>query len=72
MSLAGDVLRRMGVSEGTKFQKGDKITLKDGEVVTIGTEFDAGKSGIKFITLYREVGAPYTVTLSKLKKMMKK
>jgi len=51
------------------FKKGDKLTIDMGdgpEEVTVMDDFDAGISRIKFISLKRKAGAPYTITVGRL------
>jgi len=59
----------------TKLKRGDKIkiNLKLGrgtETVEVASKMKAGISKFDFITLKRKVGAPYTITLSRLAKAL--
>jgi hypothetical protein len=54
-----------------KFKNGDLLTVDMGdgpEQVTVISNSKAGMSGVNLITLKRKVGAPYTITQSRLAK----
>ena len=58
----------------TKLKKGDKIKIDMGngeEQVIVMSNFKAGVSKFDFVSLKRKTGAPYTITLSKLEKVIK-
>jgi hypothetical protein len=61
------------VNESTLYKKGDKLTIDMGdgpEQVTVLSDFSAGASKTQFITLKRPKGAPYTITLGRLNKVL--
>ena len=63
------VFESVVTEEKTSFKKGDKLTIDMGdgpEEVTVMGDIDAGISRIKFVSLKRKAGAPYTITVSRL------
>jgi hypothetical protein len=61
------------VNESTLYKKGDKLTIDMGdgpEQVTVLSDCSAGASKTQFITLKRPKGAPYTITLGRLNKVL--
>lgn len=62
------------LTEGKEtFKKGEKLTIDMGdgpEEVEVMDDFNAGLSQVKFISLKRKKGAPYTITTSKLMKIL--
>jgi len=59
--------------EEKEFYKGQKLIIDMGdgkEEVVVDKDYSAGLSDVHFITLNRKSGAPYTITKSKLKKVI--
>lgn len=57
----------------TKLKKGDKLKINMGdgkEEVEVMNNFKAGVGKYDFVSLKRKAGAPYTITLSKLEKIL--
>ena len=63
------VKESLNEAQKTSFKKGDKLTIDMGdgpEEVTVMGDIDAGISRIKFVSLKRKAGAPYTITVNRL------
>ncbi len=61
------------LNESTLYKKGDELTIDMGdgpEQVIVLSDFSAGASKTSFITLKRDKGAPYTITLRKLNSVL--